>query len=242
MPNRIIKETLRESKAVCSLSDFQFRVWVCLITYVDDYGRGKDDAQLLSSILFPRSKVPEKQIADAMKVLADKGLIVKYSSDGDNFFYFPKWKNHQRIQARKPKFPEPPPYVTESHGESPWDTVDDGDSPYESNPIQSNKKKESNPNPNTIQSKYEEFSCGDEKLYEALIGFEEMRTKIKKPLTDKARSMILQKLQTFPRHQWADILNQSIMHDWQTIYPLKEEKKDKKTNNIFLEMLEEDDE
>ncbi|MBQ7825187.1 MAG: hypothetical protein IJ337_02390 [Clostridia bacterium] len=47
MPNRVIKESIRTSKGVNSLSAFQFRLWVYLITYVDDYGRGSADPELL---------------------------------------------------------------------------------------------------------------------------------------------------------------------------------------------------
>ena len=47
MPNRLIKDSIRFSEKVNSLSDFQFRLWVSLITYVDDYGRG---SQLLAIV------------------------------------------------------------------------------------------------------------------------------------------------------------------------------------------------
>ena len=47
MGNRMIKETIRTSRSVNNMTDFQFRVWVYLITYVDDYGRGSADSELL---------------------------------------------------------------------------------------------------------------------------------------------------------------------------------------------------
>ena len=46
MPNRIIKESIAGSERIAALSDFEFRVWVGLITFVDDKGRG--DARLLA--------------------------------------------------------------------------------------------------------------------------------------------------------------------------------------------------
>ena len=51
-----------------------------------------------------------------------------------------------------------------------------------------------------------------------------MRTRIKHPLSDRAKAMLVSKLQTFPRDQWIAILDQSIFHSWQGIFPL-----DKKT-------------
>lgn len=145
MPNRIIKDSIRTSKTVNAMTDFQFRVWTYLITYVDDYGRGSADPELLKGFLFPRRKrITEADIAKALADLAGMGCILLYDVDGESYLCFPKWSDHQRIQQKRSKFPEPDMSrcVTVCHGES----------PLESNPIQS----ESNPNP--IQSK-----CGENK-------------------------------------------------------------------------------
>jgi uncharacterized protein YdaU (DUF1376 family) len=58
---------------------------------------------------------------------------------------------------------------------------------------------------------------------EAWAAFEEMRTKIKKPMTDRARSLIVGKLEAMGRdgHEPGAVLLQSVEHAWQTIYPLK---------------------
>lgn len=140
MPNRIIKESIRTSKNVNALSDFEFRVWLYLITYVDDYGRGSADPELLKGMVFPRRKgVTENQIASALRRMASFGMVNLYEVDGESYFCFPKWESHQRIQSKRSKFPDPP-LLTVTHG----------DSPSESNPIQSNPNPntESNPNPN----------------------------------------------------------------------------------------------
>lgn len=135
MPNRIIKETIRTSKNVNALTDFQFRVWLYLITYADDFGRGSADAELLKGFVFPRRKgITEGQIQKALDDLANIGMISLYEVDGESYFCFPNWGKHQRIQARKEKFPAPP------NGISPLPTVTHGDSPSES---------EYNPNTNT---------------------------------------------------------------------------------------------
>lgn len=129
MPNRVIKESIRTSKGVNSLTDFQFRLWVYLITYVDDYGRGSADPELLKGFVFPRRKgVTEKAIADALADLANSGMIRLYKVDGDSFFCFPNWGLHQRIQTKKSRFPEPPSDNSDSQNS----TVDHGESPPES--------------------------------------------------------------------------------------------------------------
>lgn len=145
MPNRIIKESIRTSKNINDLNDFNFRLWLYLITYVDDFGCGSADPELLRCFVFPRRKgVTEKNIAEGLHALACKGLVRLYEVDGEPYFCFPNWSDHQRIQSKKRKFPAPP-WVTVTHRESPCVTVSHGDSPLESNPIQSNY----NPNPKT---------------------------------------------------------------------------------------------
>jgi len=104
----MIKESIRTSRSVNALSDFLFRVWLYLITYADDYGRGSADPELLKGLVFPRRKgITEAQIAQALDSLANSGMIVLYEAEGEAYFYFPKWSEHQRIQTKRSKFPEP---------------------------------------------------------------------------------------------------------------------------------------
>ena len=132
MPNRIIKDSIRTSKSVNSLTDFQFRVWLYLITYVDDYGRGSADAEILKGFVFPRRKsVTEAQIQRALDDLATIGMIHLYEVDGDSYFCFPNWDKHQRIQTKRSKYPDPCE-STVSHGESPPESESESKSELES--------------------------------------------------------------------------------------------------------------
>lgn len=62
----------------------------------------------------------------------------------------------------------------------------------------------------------------DSDLYQALRDFEAMRKKIKKPMTDRSKSLLLKKLGEYPDANWIPMLEQSIEHCWQTVYPVKE--------------------
>lgn len=127
MPNRIIKDSIRTSKSVNALTDFQFRLWLYLITYVDDYGRGSADAEILKGFVFPRRKsVTEAQIQRGLDDLATTGMIRLYEADGEPYFCFPNWDKHQRIQTKRSKYPDPsestvthrePPLESESESE-----------------------------------------------------------------------------------------------------------------------------
>ena len=250
MPNRIIKESIFTSDKVSQMTDFQFRLWVNLIAYVDDYGRGDARAAVIKGRCFPlREEVKISDITSALSALERIGCIHVYSVKGKNYFYFPTWETHQRIQTKRSKFPSPDeadPQNPVSHGESPCITVGNGNPPPESNPIQSESKVESESeskgesNPKACSSEhldvFEMFSAGDEVLLLALKDFDKMRTRIKKPMTDKARELLTRKLQEFKREEWVDVLNQSVYQGWSGIYPINTEKEKKRGKKVVTFM------
>lgn len=82
-----------------------------------------------------------------------------------------------------------------------------------------------------------------EALMENWNGFCEMRKKIKKPLTDRAEKMILNELERLApgdNHTKGLILDQSVKRCWQDVYPLKGDKYAGGTDNVFLQMLQEE--
>ena len=106
MPNRIIKESLCDSERIASLTDFEFRLWVGLITQADDAGRGDARPAYKKGHLFPfRERVTAKDIESALHALAAKGCVALYTVGGKPYFLFPSWARHQRIRECKPKFP-----------------------------------------------------------------------------------------------------------------------------------------
>lgn len=77
----------------------------------------------------------------------------------------------------------------------------------------------------------------DTLLNQAFADYVEMRKQIKKPMTDKAITLAIKKLQdlsaipfneTMDNEMAIQILNQSIMNSWQGLFPLKEERKKEK--------------
>ena len=108
MPNRIIKESICTSEKIASLSDFEFRLWVGLITQADDAGRGDARPAIIKGRVFPfRDRLSIKDIDAALQALAAKGCVSLYTVDGKPYFLFPGWVKHQRVRDCKPKYPEP---------------------------------------------------------------------------------------------------------------------------------------
>ena len=111
MPNRIIKESINESKGLSEVSFFAEDLYKRLITYADDYGRFNADSQIMRARLYPREIeiVSESDIEDALIELSGIGKVAFYTSDGKKEIYgsLPKWSEHQRIRESKNKCPEP---------------------------------------------------------------------------------------------------------------------------------------
>jgi hypothetical protein len=73
---------------------------------------------------------------------------------------------------------------------------------------------------------FADYAANDVDLRKALSDFETMRKSIKKPMTDRAREMLLSELDRLASDSQTKvaILNQSILHNWLSVFPLKTEK------------------
>lgn len=156
MPNRIIKESTFSSEKIAQLTDFEFRLWVGLITQADDAGRGDARPAIIKGRVFPlRDRVTAKDIDAAIHGLAAKGCVSLYEVGGKPYFLFPTWGEHQRVRDCKPRYPGPedadiPPRVAASCGEAPQSAA----------LIQSNPNPNPNPNPDNAQGAPELEKCG----------------------------------------------------------------------------------
>lgn len=112
MPNRIIKESIAASERISNLSDFEFRLWVGLITYVDDKGRGDARAPMIRAHVFPlRDDISNSMVERSVQSLVEQGCIVRYEVDGKPYLYFPNWEKHQRVRNVREKYPAPPSFL-----------------------------------------------------------------------------------------------------------------------------------
>lgn len=143
MPNRIIKESIHTSEDVNMMTDFQFRLWVSLITYVDDFGRGDARPAIIKGSCFPlRDRITNKDIEAALRALAGIGCVSLYEVDGKPYLYFPTWESHQTVRNQKSKYPVP------AEGQQ-LQAIESNCKQLKANVpvIQSESESESNPNP-----------------------------------------------------------------------------------------------
>lgn len=109
MPNRMLKEGIKRSAQIDQLSWFEEVVFYRLLVTADDFGCVDGRPVLLKNDLFPtKENVTKKAVEDAISHLASVGLLCKYTVSGTPYLFFPTWEKHQRLRAKKRKYPAPP--------------------------------------------------------------------------------------------------------------------------------------
>lgn len=79
------------------------------------------------------------------------------------------------------------------------------------------------------------ISTAPSELQETLRQFSEMRRKIKAPMTERAMEMLLNKVEKLSggdSEKARAIIEQSILHSWKGVYPLKEDSKNRPRNEV----------
>ena len=108
MPNRILKESIRESDSIDSLSWFEEVLFYRLIVSCDDYGRFDGRISVLKNRLFPlKDNLTMSTVSGAINKLAIAGLVTLYEFEGKPYLYLPTWTAHQNVRAKRSKYPDP---------------------------------------------------------------------------------------------------------------------------------------
>lgn len=142
MPNRVIKESIKRSPQIDSLTWFEEVVFYRLIVTADDYGCIDGRPVLIKNELFPtRENVTRKSVEDAITKLVAVGLLFQYEFEGRPYLAFPTWEKHQRIRNKHRKYPAPPDDIHLSAGRCQTSANRLPESESNPNPNQ-------NPNPN----------------------------------------------------------------------------------------------
>src|ERR1051325_10262798 len=104
VPNRIIREAILASPAVCSLDWPEEVFYRRLMSIVDDYGRCEVLPALLRSRCYPL-QTEEVRVADISRWMAacqKAGLIVLYEANGKQWLQLDKFGQQQRSPSKCP--------------------------------------------------------------------------------------------------------------------------------------------
>jgi hypothetical protein len=125
---RTIKPSFFTSHDIAALSLTARLTYIGLWTYVDDAGRGLDDARLIKGALWSLDdRHTVKKVEADLRLLADRGHIERYAVDERSYLRIVEW-NHQRINRPTPSIlPAPlPASAVSSHAPLTEDSPQEG--------------------------------------------------------------------------------------------------------------------
>ena len=106
---RTIKPGFFRSHDVTPLSYRARLTWVGLWTYVDDEGRGRDDARIIKGDIWTlEDDMTHVEVEEDLAELDRNERISRYEVEGKRYLVVNKWLDHQVISRPTPsRFPEP---------------------------------------------------------------------------------------------------------------------------------------
>ena len=135
MGNRILKESIRNSRQINALSYFEEVVFYRLVTAADDFGIYYADPVMLARTLFPlRENVNGTMMAEAVAGLEAAGLVRRYSAADEEWLQIVTWEKHQRLRNSRRRYPGPEDGETDTPEEAV--SVQEQDRPEQDQPEQ----------------------------------------------------------------------------------------------------------
>lgn len=112
MPDdRFFHKKLGHSEKVCSLTDFEFRVWSQYELSADDYGVMRFAAAPLQADNDALDKRPAKQVQRAFEVVVEVGLLFLFEHQGRPYVYQFDWQDWQKIRHPRAAIHPCPPTI-----------------------------------------------------------------------------------------------------------------------------------
>ena len=184
---------------------------------------------------------PLQTIRLALKTFEAFGMVeIIEDPSGNDVITIPNWEKHQNVDGME-KIREQTRKRVEKHREKQRlalgcnddvtdcnvtcnVTVTECNATEEEKEEEEEKEKEEKEDKKKEKKKVATYVANDD-LNNAIIAFIDFRKKIKKPMTEKAIELMIQKLNQLSPDivTQIEIVNQSILNGWQGIFPLKEE-------------------
>lgn len=174
------------------------------------------------------------EIRTALKKLEECGEVTKQSTNKFTLFTVVNYDLYQGTPQTKPK--QKPSYSQATPNLFP--TIKEEKESKKGRREEIDKKEVPK---GTKKKELPVYYPNDEQLNSTFDDFVQMRKQIKKPMTDRAITLMINKLEKLSKAPFSDamdndlaikILEQSIVKSWSDIYPLKEENSSKKDGTI----------
>ena len=215
-----IANEIVEALAKTYLSSYESQVLWAI--FRKTYGWHKKEDWLTNTQIMGMTGIAESHVSRTVKKLIKRNMVNKngkklsFQKDYEKWGKIPKQVSKKNLPKQDINLPEQVTKITQTGKKNLPKQVD-------------TKETKRNYTKETIQKKGDIF-------LKAWKDFKEMRKKIKKPMTEKAEEMLfnsLNKLSKDKKEQVA-ILNQSIFHCWQGVFPLKERPQDNENQPKYI--------
>ncbi|MFQ5443008.1 MAG: hypothetical protein ACE5EK_00175 [Nitrospinales bacterium] len=101
-------------------------LWIGLIVFADDHGRGRANLKVLKALIFTGHDIDLATIGENLGEISAKSMIKLYRVGEENYYCLPKWLKYQKLRHPKnsiyPGFaPDPPqPAATSRQAAATW--------------------------------------------------------------------------------------------------------------------------
>lgn len=219
---RSVKPEFWTDEKAVEMSPLARLLFIGLWNFADDEGRMVYSPKRIKMQILPADSA---DISELLGEIRGKSLIQVYAVDGIEYLQVTNFTKHQKIDKRTasrlpspPNSPESPPIPTTDQGR------DQGREGI----------KERKGNSKGTGSAFAAPSWIPEDSWKA---FEQMRSKARKPMTDRARELIVKELETLQGKGFDPVLvlDQSIRNNWQDVFPLKDKGGATQSLSSFME-------
>ena len=199
---------------VKSMSTGQIALWYALM-YINNKCAWTEWFTVPNITLEINTGLSRQGITKCRNALKQCGII-DFTSNGTKAASYKLFTMSNSVQAG----------VQDSIQDSIQSSVQDGvqSSVQDSSALNKHKRNKTKQNKPPVSPPLDAFEqVEDETLRKALYDFDAMRKAIKKPLTERAKELLLGKLRELAQDtgEQVKILDQSIMHNWQGVFALK---------------------
>jgi len=215
-PGRMIRKSISESKGFASLTPRAAVLFTMLIPHYNAHGKMHGGPGYVKEIVCPLIEyLDSKTIPGLFKEISDKTNVKWFEKDGRMWLHSLHFlEEHQELRKDRmgpdllPNYSETTPGVQHTEVE-----VKDKD-----------KDQVEDKGKDKGGAKVSAFVLASWIDSEVWSAYEEMRIKIKKPMTDRARKNIIAKLEDFKSkgHDPTVVLDNAITGSWQSVYEPKE--------------------
>jgi hypothetical protein len=217
---RMIRKDVSRSKKIASLSERAGFLFFMLIPHLNSYGKLNGNPHFVKGEvvpLIPWATIPV--IEKCLKEISEKTNLKWFEHDGMMWLHSINWEEHQKIEEKKRGADDLPAWGNQVGEKSPTTPRLGSPEVEVKEEVEVEEEGEGKSPPDGGPPS---FTIPDEIRPEVWEAFEKHRKKLRKPMTDEAKRLIVLECRKLGGDPNA-LLEQSIRRGWLDVFPLKDD-------------------